>query len=83
VPLDAGQRLGEHQRRGAALHHPRDDQQDRARRQAARQRRQGEHAHPQQEDAPVAVGLAQPGASYQQDREGDQVTADDQLERRS
>ena len=49
-------------------------------RQAAQQRREGEYADSQQEDPPVAIGLAEPGTGDQQDGEGDQVTADDQLQ---
>ena len=56
--LDAGQRLGEHQRGAGALQHARGDQRDRAGREAAQQRGAREDAHAEQEHAPVAVESA-------------------------
>jgi hypothetical protein len=81
--LDAGQRLGEHQRGAGALQDARADEHRRRRRQAAEHGRGGEDRHAEYEDPPVAVGLAEPCAGDQQRREGDHVAADDELERRA
>jgi hypothetical protein len=66
--LDPGQHLRRHQRRCAARRDPRGDQDGRARRHRAGQRRHGEAAQPGQEHPPVPAGLSQPCAGHQQHR---------------
>lgn len=81
VELDAGQRLGEHERRSGALDDAGADQDARIWGQPAHKRRQTERRDAGQEHPAIPVGLTETGAGNQQHRERHEVARDDKLKR--
>ena len=78
--LDDAEHLRHHQRRPGALQQAARDQRAGRRGEAAQQRRDGEAGEPGLKRPAVAVGVAEAGAGDEEDRVGDGVAGDDELQ---